>query len=563
MQFTSQFSSYLSRAGLLLATGIFLSGCNHPLLNRLSAHTPVAEAATAAEVRLPDRPLPKFLQVPPVFSTFDGSIKECDVLVIGGTPSGVAAALAAARRGAKVVLIEDRPHLGGDIVYQMLNMWDVPLRPKSSIPVVRGIFEEFYQQLGLAFDIGKAMDVFENTVAVEPGLHTYINSRIGHIFRDGNRVTGAIVRGQDGPEYHLKAKCVVDSTDDASFATRAGASYFLGRQKTNPDRAMQSVGLLFSVSGVQWNKVRSYVKGTRRVKLSPEMARIKRNAIDVKAVPGTDGRVVIERLGGADGDYIFESGDMVADYIEKEATTQVLSINFGKQRDNTIVLNTLNVTGVNGLSEPSVANGIKEAEAELPHLMDYLREKMPGFEKAQVADIAPELYVRETRHIQGLYLLTETDIKSETRFPDRIALASYPIDLHPYKKGDINPMAPRRYNYTIPLRCLIPTRLDNVIVASRSLSATSAAAGSARVLPITMACGEAAGAAAWLCTQDGITPHQLVGEEKFVAKLQDTLRDWGADIGDEFPERPKTGPVVPSRPVQKLAETASTKKQLR
>lgn len=565
---SSKISSHFFRKtffAALLLCALSVPGYRFLVLNGqtavLSATRPPATPTPAPPVS--PWPAPSYLQNPPIFPVFDGSVQECDVLVVGGTPSGVAAALAAARRGARVVLIEDRPHLGGDIVYQMLNMWDVPLRPKSKTPVVRGIFEEFYQQLGLAFDLGQAMQIFENSVAVEPGLHTFTDTRVGHISREGRNVTGVVLRGGDGPEYSLKARCIVDATNDASFATRAGASYFLGRYKTNPDRAMQSAGLLFAVSGVDWKKVRSYVVSTRRVQLTPEMARIKRNAIDVKAVPGNNGQVVIERLGGIDGNYIFESGDIVAPYVAAGRDVQVLSINFGRQTDGTVVLNTLNIVGVNGLSQASLHSGMRQALEELPSLMAFLRKTMPGFAKAQIAAVAPELYIRETRHIQGLYILTETDIKTETQFPDRIALASYPIDLHPYKKGDINPLAPRRYNYTIPLRCLIPTRLDNVIVASRSLSATSAAAGSARVLPITMACGEAAGAAAWLCTKENMTPPQLVNSEKTMAQLQDTLRDWGADIGDEFPKHPEPGPLIHSHTPTKVARQSLPEKMLR
>ena len=541
---------------------LLLSGCRYLPFNKASqAKSASANPQTTPEafIPIPVRPLPKYLQATPIFPAFDGSFKECDVLVVGGTPAGVAAALAAARRGANVVLIEERAHLGGDIVYQMLNMWDVPMRPKTKVPVVRGIFEEFYQQLGMAFDIGKAMQIFENSVAIEPGLHPFVNTRVGHIFREGNRVTGAVLRGDNGPEYKIKAKCIVDATDDATFATRAGTSYFTGRQKTNPDRAMQSAGLLFAVSGVNWKKMRAYVLSTRRVQLTPEMARIKRNAIDIKPLSGKNGLGVIQRLGGAVGTYLFERGNIIANYKATGKDIQVLSINFGRQADGTVVLNTLNITGVNGLSQSSLANGMTQALNELPHLMEHLRKTMPGFQKARLAYSAPELYIRETRHIQGRYLLNETDIKNETKFPDRIALASYPLDLHPYKKGGVNPLAPFRYNYTIPLRCLLPTRLDGVFVASRSLSATSAAAGSARVLPITMACGEAAGAAAWLCAKDGITPHQLSDDEKTLAQLQDTLRDWGADVGDEFPEHPKPGPVLPSHKPDKIIATNATK----
>lgn len=506
----------------------------------------VAHAASVADPIPAHFPL-RLLNQKPVFGAFDGSIEECDVLVVGGTPSGVAAALAAARRGANVVLIEERPHLGGDIVYQMLNMWDVPLRPGSSSPVVQGIFAEFFDQLGIAFDVDKAMHLFEESVAVEPTLHTFVETRVGRILKEGNRVTGAFLRGVDGKDYQIKAKTFIDATNDATFAARAGSAYFIGRQKTNPDRAMQSAGLLFSVSGVNWLKAKNYTKGTRlRPLVAAEVRRVK-FAIDLKPVATSRGLMVKERLGGGVGNYLWERGNIVKRYQPQGPDIELLSINFGRQDDGTIVLNTLNILGVNGLSASSIASATKEAIAELPHFVAYLRKAMPGFEHAQISEIAPELYIRETRHIQGLFLLREQDIKAETRFPDRIALASYPLDSHPYLKGILNPLAPHRYDYTIPLGCLIPSRIDGVFVASRSLSATSAAAGSARVLPITMACGEAAGAAAWLCAQKNITPQTLAVDPNEVAQLQQNLRDWGADIGDKYPIRPTGRPKISAK----------------
>lgn len=558
--------SALGRLALLagvLPGVLSIAGCNDASSNALAASVgskpPVPLAAPLPLPPVTSRSASPHLSNPAMFRPFDGSIKECDVLVIGGTPAGIAAALAAARRGAKVVLVENRPHLGGDIVYQMLNMWDVPLRPGSASPVVQGIFAEFFDQLGIAFNIERAMRTFESTVAAEPTLHTFVETRVGHVFRDGTRVTGAVLRGRNGPEYTIRASAVVDATNDASFTARAGGGYFLGRQKTNPDKAMQSAGLLFSVAGADWKKIRSYVSGTKIVKLTPEEVRRKRFAIDLKTLPGHGGLLRKQRMGGGIGNYLFERGDIVQNYKPRGRDIVMLSINFGRQNDGTIVLNTLNIYGVNGLSATSVAQGMAQARAELPHFMEHLRKTMPGFKKAKLAAIAPELYIRETRHIQGLYMLTAEDIVQHKRFSDRIAIASYPLDLHPYKRGEINPLAPQRYNYTVPLRCMIPTRVDGVFVASRSLSATSAAAGSARVLPITMAVGEAAGAASWLCARSKITPHQMAGDPRYVAQLQDTLRAWGADIGDKFPGRTPPGPVIRSHPPQKTGKPVALK----
>jgi hypothetical protein len=262
------------------------------------------------------------------------------------------------------------------------------------------------------------------------------------------------------------------------------------------------------------------------------------------------------RRGGVHGNYAWERGDIVRNYKPCGSNILFLSINFGRQSNGTVVLNTLNIVGVNGLSAPSQAQAHREAVRELPHFIAYLRRVMPGFGNAKLARIAPELYIRETRHIHGYHALKVSDIRAEHQFFDRIASASYPLDLHPYHKTDINPFGPRRYIYTLPLRSLVPRKVNNIFVASRSLSATYSAAGSARVIPITMAAGEAAGAASWLCVKQNITPHDMMRDSRWVKQLQTSLREWGADIGDKIPPRktpqartvPSSIPVLPPKP---------------
>jgi len=243
------------------------------------------------------------------------------------------------------------------------------------------------------------------------------------------------------------------------------------------------------------------------------------------------------RLGGAHGNYAWERGDIIRDYKPRGRDILFLSINFGRQNDGTVVLNTLNIVGVDGLSNYSKKRARLQAMSEIPFFLKYLRGRMPGFENARLARVAPELYIRETRHIHGHYALKVGDIRSHTRFFDRVAMVSYPLDLHPYHKGDINPFGPQRFYYTIPLRALVPRRVNNLLVASRSLSATYSAAGSARVIPATMACGEAAGAAAWLCATKKFSTHDLMNDSRPVKQLQANLRDWGADIGDTMPRQ--------------------------
>jgi hypothetical protein len=175
--------------------------------------------------------------------------------------------------------------------------------------------------------------------------------------------------------------------------------------------------------------------------------------------------------------------------------------------------------------------------AELPFIIAHLRGVMPGLENIELVKVAPELYTRETRHVRGFYELQVADIRGGAKFPDRVAQASYPLDLHPYVKGQVNPFGPKRYEYSIPLRSLVPRWIDGLFIASRCLSATYEAAGSARVIPITMASGEACGVAAALGTKNNWTPHQITRFAPHYQQVQAELRAGGANIGDHLAMR--------------------------
>jgi hypothetical protein len=472
---------------------------------------------------------------------------------VGGNPSGVAAALAAARRGAKVILIEPRPKVGGDIVYAMLNMFDVPARPGHASPI-HGIFAEFYEQLGMSFEPDRARRLFDAALAAEPNIRVYRNTRVLQISKKGAAVTGARVRERTtkgAHEWNIAARTVIDATDDASFATRAGAESYLGREVANRDKKMQSAGLLFAVKGVDWNAVRFYVRGKRLMRANENAAStVETDRTSKGRAKRAARKPVWLRLGGIHGNYAWERGDIAKRYQPRGPNVMLLSINFGRHSDGRVVLNTLNLVGVNGVDAASTARGLREGRAELPRLMNFLRRAMPGFQKARLVEVAPELYIRETRHIKGFYALKVADIRAETKFFDRVAFASYPLDLHPYVKGQLNPFGPRRYYYTLPLRSLIPRAVNNVFVASRSLSATYSAAGSARVIPVTMAAGEAAGTAAWICARDNVTPHQLMNDSRRVKLVQQSMREMGADIGDTYPGQKTRETEKEDRPAQ-------------
>lgn len=457
-----------------------------------------------------------------------------DVLVVGGTPSGVAAALAAARHGAQVTLVAERPKLGGDIIYAYLNMFDVPLSDmhSESSPVAYGIFGSFFKELGTAFDVQTAESWLERAVVKEPNIKVLSDVTVERVMLRDGRVSGVQIKLKNGSLRNIDARTVVDSTNDADIAARAGAGYFLGREQVNPDKKMQAAGLLFSVKGVEWQKLRAYVRSLKTISLR-EARRLKKGTaagIDIR-VKGNRATV---RMGGIHGNYAWERGEVIKNYVPRGADVDVISINFGRQSDGSVILNTLNIVGVNGLDSTSKKRAYEEGVAEIPLLIQHLRRTMPGFANAKLGKIAPELYIRETRHIRGFTTLTVEDVKRGTPFSDRVALASYALDLHPYNKGDLNPFGPSRHVYALPIKALVPINIDGVFVASRSLSATYSAAGSARVIPITMAAGEAVGTAAAQCARGRYSPHELVKSPEKIKELQAELRKSGMDIGDRL-----------------------------
>jgi ribulose 1,5-bisphosphate synthetase/thiazole synthase len=480
---------------------------------------------------------------------------KTDVLVVGGTPTGVAAALAAGRRGAKVLLVEPRDALGGDIVFAMLNMFDVPMRPDGTSSAATGIFGEFFKPLGIGFDISKARALFEAKVAEQPNITVWKRTRVAEVWKTksngGIQVTGAVVESEPGapnpdlpaPQVGVQAKVVIDATNDASFAARAGAKCFIGREAGGYDTKQQSVSLLFAIEGANWQAMETYVKGVKTMpaakrigqEYASDVAPTTSKEIAAPVIKATPHKTIAHRLGGIDGNYIWERGDVIEGYTPQNPNVIAMSINFGRQSDGSIVLNTLNAVGVDGLNLADKERARRELSAEITPFITYLRHAMPGLENIRLTKIAPELYIRETRHLRGLYELQVADIRSGRAFPDRVALASYPLDLHPYTKGQTNPFGPQRYRYTIPLRALVPRWTDGLYVSSRCLSATYAAAGSARVIPITMAAGEACGVAAALGAKNQWTPHEIALSPQRYQKVQAELRSGGADVGDQLP----------------------------
>ena len=400
-----------------------------------------------------------------------------EVLVVGGTPAGVAAAIAAARLGQDVALVSAGADLGGTLTGAEMDQWDLNVAP-SGATIERGIFAQIYKRLGDAFTAQAAAHALAAMIAAEPRITVRYDdvarSASTVVSDDGRRVASVtFANARTGARTTLAAPLVVDATDDGDVAALAGARYDVGRQDTGLGEQMQAVTLMFTVARVDWKA----------------LAR----AYDVTRFGA--GGVVGPRAWGYSG--------VVRDYRPLSPSVVVRDLNFGLLSDGSLSVNAIDVTGIDGLDVAELAAARRVGVREAYRLVTYLRERLPGFASARVVAFAPDVYVRETRHIAGVERLTTEDVWSGSIPADSIGLASYPIDLHPVDPADEPAFAPVRHVYGIPFGTLVPRGLTNLVLAGPAISASHLASGSARVIPTTIEEGEAAGIACAVASSEG------------------------------------------------------------
>jgi hypothetical protein len=428
------------------------------------------------------------------------------VIVAGGEPEGVAAALSAARNGLKTLLVEEGDALGGLMTLGMLNFLDMNHGPKGVL-LTQGIFEEFFQAMGNAFDVEAAKDWFWQKTQAEPNLTVLLNTKIVEPLMEGKQITGLVVESE-GRQKTYRSLSVIDATVDADVAASAGVPYTIGGEDYGAKGLLQGVTLVFEVSGVDWQAVTQYTKNEG---------------------PGS----------GATDVAAWGYGSIAANYQPVDPEMRFRGPNIARQKNGNVLLNALIIFGVDALDPVSYAEGIARGEAEIPHIIEFMRENFAGFEQAQYVGHAPRLYVRETRHIQGEYRLTITDVLENRDQWDRIGHGSYPVDVQPTSAANYGNVIGVPEIYSIPFRCLVPLEVEQLLVVGRSASYDSLPHGSARVIPVGMVTGEAAGVAcAWSVTHDDTFRAMTKMKDTALPWIQQTLKEQGAYLTEYTPPRP-------------------------
>ena len=426
-----------------------------------------------------------------------GADEKYDVIVVGGDPEGVSAAVTAARNGMKTLLVEDDEALGGLMTLGGLNFIDM-CNGRDGTLLTRGTFEEFYHAVGgTAFDIPTAKDVFLQMVTAEENLTLKLNTKFVKPIKKGDAIT-AVVLQQDGKELTCKAKTVIDATADADVAAAAGAEYtYLGEDYGNQEN-VTGVTLVFELSGVNWQQVSQYLNGDDN--------------------PNT----------GCTDKAAWGYNEESFAYVPQDAQTRLRGLNVALQNNGNVLVNGFIIFGVDPLDEASKAAGMDRGRAELEYIVPYLQQHFAGFENAQLAGTAEQLYVRESRHILGEYQLTLDDVLENRWFDDTVAIGSYPVDVPPNDSRLVGIILGNPDCYGVPFRCLVPLGVDDLLVVGRSASYTSLAAGSARVIPLGMAEGDAAGVAAAYAINNDMTVREVSKDAAAIAAVQQLLKEQGA-----------------------------------
>lgn len=447
-----------------------------------------------------------------------------DVIVVGTDPEGVAAAVSAARNGLKTLLVDGRNRdvLGGLMTEGWLNSLDNNYDKDKTIlgskPDVlnKGIFQEFYDKIeGTSFDVTTAANVFYDLVKKEKNIDVLLKTKAIETIlapgkEDAKRIDGLTVTMENGTTKTIKAKAVIDATQDADIAAEAGVPFSLGREDLGDPDSKMAVTIVFRLKNADdafWQEVRKRLDND-----------------------GSDET-------GADEYSAYGYGEIAKYQPLNPKRVKMRGLNIGRQNDGTILINSLQLFGVDPVDPKSVKEAYALADQELPRVLELIKEKYPEFSKLELDGLAPELYVREDRHMYSLYRLTILDILESRDQWDRVAFGSYRVDLQRTSPQDNGAEILAPYKYAVPFRSLVPKNIENLLVVGRSAGYDSLPHGSARVIPTGMAEAQSAGAAAKIAADHGVTFLELAKSKDLIASMQQLVNSQGMDLKPYTPKK--------------------------
>ncbi len=385
-----------------------------------------------------------------------------DVIVVGGGPAGIGAAYMAAGEGAKTLLLERAGRLGGTAVHSLVGplMGGAASRPG----------EEILHRLGGRNIDFCRMDLSLYDLLTERGVEVLLHAAVSGVTLDGDRITGVDVECREG-RRSFSARSIIDCTGDGEVAFRAGVPFEIGREG---NALCQPASIMYTIAGID---------PAQRIHCgSEEEAR----------------RVMVTGR-------TWEEHALTAQAAGKLPKNVSIVRLYRSVREDENIINATQVNHVNGTSSAELTRAEIEGRRQAFQILEFLRETVPGYEKAAISQMPAAIGVRETRRFAGVARLEKEDCVSGRTFPDAVVRnANFPIDIHnpdgggqaAGRNGCNVGTAERCKPYEIPYGVMVPKQMNGLLFAGRCVSASHEAIASCRVMYIAMALGCGAGAAA-------------------------------------------------------------------
>lgn len=398
-----------------------------------------------------------------------------DVLVVGSGPAGVAAAITAGRYGAKTLLIESLGRVGGISTSGMMShftgrcgsklYYEILDRAAKKNPFDTGISARYIDPELLTLTYLEMLE--------EANVDLLLYTTFCEAIMDENKITGVICHNKNGFCAYY-SKVVIDASGDGDVAEKCGAEYIKGRES---DGKMQPATLMFKVGGVDTE--RAVFPGSFETLVPTENGELQ--ALARKNLPHPAGHVLLYR-------------------------STIPGI---------VTCNMTNVTDIDGTKAEDLTRAETVCRKQIPLIVDFLRKYAPGYESCYLIGSASLMGIRETRHFKGLYTLTEQEIADAVQHNDYVVYdAHFNFDVHNISGSGLDKTGcqknfKQKKGYTIPYGCMVPERIDGLLLSGRNISGTHMAHSNYRVMPICVGIGEACGAAASLAAKQDKQPREI------------------------------------------------------